>query len=247
MPYKEYQPHTKLSRCIDCFWSYTASDKSSGNPSIIIPDNMADILIDRSQSGKITSSFVGTMTRPIQSVKSDLLGIRFKPGYAFALFGIPMSEFKDIIVDLKDFWKNADWLEDKIGNLKNSGQQISFLQEMLIKYKNILFSVEGKFLTALKKINENIEYDSIENLSLELNISRQHLRRLFQKYTGINPVQYMRICRVRKVIGYIKKHSAPVNFCHLAQDFGYYDQSHMISDFKEFTLFPPSKYFQTNQ
>lgn len=247
MPYKEYQPDPKLSHCIDCFWSYTSSGKPKGSANIIIPDNRSDILVDFTLRKKPVSSFIGPMTRPVKSLKSDLIGIRFNPGYSYALFGIPMSEFTDISVCLKEFWRDAERLEEEVSKGQNIIQRIRALQDMFLNCKNISIPIEGRFIYAQRKMDENSEYFSIEALSLELDMSRQHLRRLFQKYIGINPVQYMRICRIKKVIEHIRLQNEHISFSRLAQDFGYYDQSHMIADFKEFTLSPPSEYFRKKQ
>jgi AraC-like DNA-binding protein len=242
MTYAVYQPHRELSHCIECYWSYTA-DSDLKKHNIIVPDNCSDILIDFNQSNGPISSFIGTMTKPVTSVKTDVIGIRFNPGYAYSFFGIPMSEFTDIDIRLTDFWKPASLLEDELGKRKNISQKIGFLQEILLKNKTKLMPLENRFSIALKKLSEKTEYDSVESLGLELNISRQHLRRLFLKYMGINPVLYMRICRIRKVLKHMKQLNNPTNFSHIAQDFGYYDQSHMIADFHEFTGSTPLSYY----
>jgi AraC-like DNA-binding protein len=234
MTYAVYKPHCELSHCIDCYWSYT-TESHLKKDNIIVPDNCSDIIIDFNQRGGPISSFIGTMTKPIKSEKTDVIGIRFNPGYAYSFFGIPMSGFTDIDVRLTDFWEDASLLENELGKRENTFQKIGFLQEILLKNKAKLMPLENRFTIALKKLYENTEYDSVESLSLKLNISRQHLRRLFQKYMGINPILYMRICRIRKVLRQMKQVNSPVNFSHIAQDFGYYDQSHMIADFREFT------------
>ena len=148
MPYTEYQPNPDLSHCIDCFRSYTSNEMPSKKPNVIIPENCADILIDLSHSEKIFSSFIGTMTRPIQSSKTNLIGICFKPGYAYAFFGIPMSEFTNTDVKLNDFWAHTDWLEDEIKKRKNITHQIGFLQEMLFKFKRNLSPLKNIFISS---------------------------------------------------------------------------------------------------
>jgi AraC-like DNA-binding protein len=246
MPYAEYQPHPELSHCIDCYWSYK-TDSTFKKHNIIVPDNCSDIIIDFDQRGGPISSLVGTMTKPIKSEKTDVIGIRFNPGYAYHFFGIPMSEFTDIDVRLTDFWQDSSLLENELGKRENASKKIGFLQEMLLKNKAKLMPLENRFTIALKKLNENTDYNSVESVSLELNISRQHLRRLFRKYMGINPVLYMRICRIRKVIRHIKLLNNPVNFSNIAQDFGYYDLSHMIADFREFTGSTPLIFYSKKE
>ncbi|MBN2321892.1 MAG: AraC family transcriptional regulator [Acidobacteria bacterium] len=242
MPYIEYLPHPALSPYIQCFWHYQ-SDESSDNPDIIIPDNCSDILIDLSQQGKISSLFTGTMTRPIFSSRKELIGIRFKPGYAYAFFGIPMKEFADIIVELNDFWEDTDLLEQGIYSQDNIFQRINYLQNMLISHQNKFLPIHVSLSDALQSISSNTEFNSVDNLSSETGVSRQHLRRIFLDYVGINPVQYMRISRIRKTIKHIRKEKKTFDMSFIAQDFGYYDQSHMILDFRKFTGSTPNKFF----
>jgi AraC-like DNA-binding protein len=202
MSYIEYKPHPALSRYIQCFWHYK-SDDSSDNPSVIIPDNCSDILFDLSRQGEISSLFIGTMTRPISSSRKQLIGIRFKPGYAYSFLGMPMKEFTDIIVELKDFWKDTGLLEQEICSKDNVFQRINYLQDMLISRQNKFPRIPVSISNTLQSIASDAEFNSVENLSSEAGVSRQHLRRIFLEYVGINPVQYMRISRIRKTLKHI--------------------------------------------
>jgi AraC-like DNA-binding protein len=242
MAYVEYAPHPALSRYIKCFWHYK-SDDSSDNPDVIIPDNCSDILIDLRRRGKIRSLFIGTMTEPILSSRKQLLGIRFFPGYAYSFFRIPMKEFTDITVELNDVWKDTDLLERGINSPEGLSQRINHLQNMLIRRQNEFPPIPAILSAALQRIACDTEFNSVEKLSSETGVSRQHLRRIFLEFVGINPVQYMRISRIRKTIKYIVEEKKPLDMSSIAQDFGYYDQSHMIMDFRKFTGSTPHKFF----
>lgn len=241
MSYIEYEPHPALSRTIKCFWRYK-SDGSSDNPDAVIPDNCSDILIDLSRQGKISTFFIGTMTKPIVSSQKHIIGIRFNPGYAYLFFGIPMKEFTDITVELQDVWKDTNLLEREIYSQNDIIMSIDCLQNVLLSRQDECLPIPAALSNAMLSISSNTEFNSVENLSSETGVSRQYLRRVFLEYVGINPVQYMRISRVRKTIKHIRKEKKPLNMSYIAQDFGYYDQSHMILDFRKFTGSTPYKY-----
>jgi AraC-like DNA-binding protein len=241
MSYIEYTPHPALSQYIQCFW-HSKSDDSSDNPDVVIPDNCSDILIDLSRQGEISTSFIGTMTGPISSSRKQLIGIRFKPGYARSFFGIPMTEFTNITVELKDFWGDTDLLERGIRTKDYVFLSINYLQDMLISRQNKFSPIPVSLSHALQRIASDLEFNSVEKLSSETGTSRQHLRRIFLEYVGINPVQYMRISRIRKTIKHIRNVKKPLNMSFIAQDCGYYDQSHMIMDFRKFTGSTPCKF-----
>jgi AraC-like DNA-binding protein len=83
---------------------------------------------------------------------------------------------------------------------------------------------------------------TIEQLSRQLGLSRRHLTRKFKERIGITPKQLCRNIRFKKVYRLIE--TAPdCNWADVALTCGYYDQSHLINEFKHFTGISPDAYF----
>jgi transcriptional regulator GlxA family with amidase domain len=61
-------------------------------------------------------------------------------------------------------------------------------------------------------------------------LSPRQLRRLFRLELGIGPKRYIRIVRLRRLLSTAR---ANVSWADLAIEAGFYDQAHLISDFKE--------------
>jgi AraC-like DNA-binding protein len=78
----------------------------------------------------------------------------------------------------------------------------------------------------------------VREVARELAISERHLRNLFTEGVGLSPKRYTRIDRVRAVLADAADHS----WAELAALTGYYDQSHMTSDFRTLMGVPPHSY-----
>lgn len=79
----------------------------------------------------------------------------------------------------------------------------------------------------------------VKDVARELAVSERQLRNLFTEGVGLSPKHYARIDRVRHVLT-----EAPrAGWAELAASTGYYDQSHMTSDFRTLMGVPPRSYF----
>jgi methylphosphotriester-DNA--protein-cysteine methyltransferase len=64
---------------------------------------------------------------------------------------------------------------------------------------------------------------------------------MFDHHVGISPKMLARVVRARAVLARVRaRGSREVDWTALALDAGYYDQSHLISDFGELTGLTPT-------
>lgn len=83
---------------------------------------------------------------------------------------------------------------------------------------------------------DNVSLDDLAGIA---QMNRFMLLRQFQAQIGISPHEYQRICR----IGLVKKHLRDgMPLAELASACGYYDQSHMIREFKRRTGLTPKAF-----
>lgn len=72
--------------------------------------------------------------------------------------------------------------------------------------------------------------------------SRKQYERNFQEVVGTSPKQFMRIVRFQHAIHYKGQHPQ-TKLTGLAYDCGFYDQSHMINEFRDLSGRTPKQYF----
>ena len=82
---------------------------------------------------------------------------------------------------------------------------------------------------------------SIAGLAGELGVSHGHLDREFSRVVGLSPRTLARILRLRTLLAHIDVYGQ-VAWTELAGTLGWFDQAHLIRDFKRHTGVTPSEY-----
>lgn len=224
---RELPPSAPLSDWVDAYWHRPAADAASHR---VLPDGCADLLVEVA-TGAL--SVVGAMTAPviIHGAHPELLGIRFKPGRAAALLGMPLRELTDLRVGYAD------------RTLKLEGgalpEWIASLERQLARRASRA-TVDPRIDAAVMRISRGVV--SIDDLARELNITRQHLRRAFLAQVGITPKTFARVMRFRRLLRSAGSARRP-SWAALAADLGYSDQSHLIAEFSEFAGTTPVPFF----
>lgn len=255
--YFEILPAAPLLPYIECYWARVSRAEKTPSSHLVLPDGCIDIIFNfgdlwerqssagRPANGK-RSYIVGTMSAPliVNSGKVvEFLGVRFRPGKAYKFLHTPASEFTNTSVALNDLWgKNAKILEQQLVEQNKLSEKIQLLEEELLRRLQFGSECDGSFELTLQMIVMGRGLQSIKALSSLLGMSRQHITRKFQQYIGIGPKLFSRIIRFQHMRKNISRAQEMI-WCQAALEFGFYDQAHMISDFKEFTGFTPEQYF----
>jgi len=241
--YKEFKPAPILQPYLVCFWSYFSESPSvSLSSKSIIPDGCIDIIFDLNRPAITNSFVVGAMTKSITSNRTNLTGIRFKPGMAHPFLKCPMNELTDMMIDFREFVGNeANHVLDQLANLHTIEKQVSILNKVFIQKLSTLWPVEAPMTSALNLIYLTGGNCTVTEISRKIGWSRQHFTRKCISYTGLNPKFLSQVIRIKKLIE-LHKFGQFRNWSTLSLDADFYDQSHMINEFKKITGFTPLEY-----
>lgn len=84
---------------------------------------------------------------------------------------------------------------------------------------------------------------TVSSLAGTAGMSPRHFRRAFTQIVGINPKGFIRIIRLQNVLRVLRSSDSVVHdWCRAVLDYGYYDQTHFIKEFKAFCGMTPSAY-----
>jgi len=75
-------------------------------------------------------------------------------------------------------------------------------------------------------------------------LSERQFERQFRKFSGFSPKLFSRIVRFQSALTQYGNNEKSLT--EIALETGYYDQSHFIHDFKEFSGYHPKQYFSGN-
>lgn len=86
----------------------------------------------------------------------------------------------------------------------------------------------------------------VRDLCARLGVSRQALARAFHEHVGVSPKTLGRVLRLQRAVRLLARGAAGgrarARLADLALDAGYYDQSHLVAEFKELAGLTPSAY-----
>jgi AraC-like DNA-binding protein len=246
--YQEHAPPAALASYIECFWSRTETRGPNRSPRShrVLPDGCADVVVGfDTETGGPAARVVGTMTRAAvfaDTTTASYVGVRFQPGVAGALFGIPACELTDQSPDLGDVWPQADAMLDSLAGASDAGGRLRILSAEIARRLLAATSLPpATVVAAATRIAATRGTVSIRTLCSQLGVSRQHLARTFADHVGLSPKMLARVVRMRGVVE-VARRATNVDWVSLALDAGYYDQSHLIADVRELTGLSPGEW-----
>jgi AraC-like DNA-binding protein len=160
------------------------------------------------------------------------LFVRFRPGAATLILGVPADELTNRIVTLEELWGcEATHLHDRLLSARGLGEMLELLQRAFhvraIRNRESASAPVAK--RALRLITESAMPVRVNELAASIGVSARHLRRTFTALVGIGPKEFARIIRFQRAL---RAASLGTNWTSIAMIAGYYDQAHMIAEFR---------------
>ena len=250
--YREYKPTAELQGYVECYWTGTPDPLVPDADGIhrVLPDGCIDIVVEfdlcAGEDGEHMvpgfadkAAVVGTMSRPLivnSARRTCFLGARFRPGKAIAILGGSAGELTNVSIPLGEIWNhNAGGnFEDELTDQRTIASKVRVVERVLLNKLGRKKDDDPYVGALVDLIVRERGAVSVEALSEFAGISRQHIARKFDRYVGISPKLFSRVMRFQDLMTTIRE--APhIDWASTALDLGYYDQAHMISDFKEFS------------
>ena len=171
-----------------------------------------------------------------------LLGVAFSARGTFPWLGERMDGLSDRIIALADaLGDGALALRERLLNTASLEARFKLVERWLIarlKPRNI---VHPAVRWAVDRIAATGGKLSIEDLAVQTGFTRKHLGNLFQQQVGLSPKSLARVHRFRGALDILNRANGEVPWVELAEQCGFYDQSHLINEFRRFTGFSPTE------
>jgi AraC-like DNA-binding protein len=172
----------------------------------------------------------------------DVIGVHFRPGGGAALLGLPAHELTDRHVGLEDIWGPcARDVRAQLVEAATAEAKLQFLEATLLAQLRRATLVHPAISFALRGIRTAPDEVRIGALQRETGYSARRFTTLFARDVGLTPKMYSRIQRLLRVLEHVAQ-AIDVDWAEIANDHGYYDQSHLTRDFREFTGQTPASY-----
>ncbi|QNK63986.1 AraC family transcriptional regulator [Pedobacter sp. PAMC26386] len=260
MKYFIITPSDNLSKYVRYFW-VLEGEASLDNPYIHrgMADGCAELLFhyngifDELAHEKFTGkSFASGLVGQSQIVRRfsidnsfGIFGVYLYPFAVSQFFAIPGSDLKNQMIDLKTLLgAQANELEEKMMLASDNFQRVTIISGFLEKkLKTIKKQPPGIFET-IRDIIQTTSHTNVEDLAKRNFLSTRQFERNFKQIAGFSPKLFSRIIRFQNALAQYNEKNKSLT--EIAYTCGYYDQSHFIQDFKEFSGHNPKEYFLNN-
>lgn len=207
-------------------------------------------IIHRCESGivgthDLRNIIKGLVMEPGQK-KCKFISIKFKSGGFYRIFKIPSSKLYNQFVDVSCILgQEANDLREQLSGTKNYVERSSLIDRFFIKKlrENSIrtYNINAGFKIAgyIRKHNGNIK---ISKLMDEFHITERTLERDFKTAFGFSPKEYCKILRFNGLLNCVSV-AESVDWLDMVNRFGYYDQPHLIHEFKNVLGITPDLYF----
>ena len=237
--YREYAPCENLASHVACYWTVDFRADGGNQLHRIIPDGCVDIIVNRRAPSCGKAAFIeGLMTQfEILSLSQtqSLFGIRFYSESAQSILQFPVSAFNGQHVYLEDIWGTAGlFMVEEILTADAAPEIIEIVERQLSRL------LSGKDTPSPSLLRTSMQYMyackgiiSASDLAEKLSFSERHLRRTFDRELGLSPKEMLGIVRFQSVLQELYSGTSS-SFTDIAMKHGYYDQSHLIKNFKRY-------------
>ncbi|HJW15971.1 MAG TPA: helix-turn-helix domain-containing protein [Flavisolibacter sp.] len=197
------------------------------------------------KSEKLSSAvIVGPQTTPVYFTMGHhhlVIKVGFQPGGLYRLLGIPMYNLLQTeAINARDLLgKETESMNDQLRSAQ-SYQEMRHCVEMFLRKKLYKIKQQLPIDKVLPLLIREGGLLPIEGLADKACLSNRQFERVFKTRIGLSPKYFSRI--VRFANAWVAKEADPkTTWIEIAHSCGYYDQMHLIRDFKEFTQTNPSE------
>ncbi len=172
--------------------------------------------------------------------------VKFRPGGFYRLFDIQEGELRNTYFETGEvLGQEGRELEDRVNNCVSMAQRIEIVDKFFLRKIRVKQQERGinNTIAAVGLILKCQGKSRVWNILRELNIPKRTLERQFINHAGLTPKEFSRVVRFKGVLNRMLSVNT-VDWCELAQAYGYYDQAHLIDEFKTATTFSPERFLQ---
>ena len=258
LKYEEIVPCEPLKEYIECYW--TLISDFSLHEELSLPDGSASFVFNFgapyqraechqpdiwSEFGRCSLPHQGKYSVLItQSSPIRLLGVRFKPYGLAPFYEVNMNNYpipfilhglklKPFVGDLEQgLWSTNDFQERK-----------EILEYYLLKRVGNIPAPDKLVTKAVSIMVKNGGNLKISNLHEQLCISKSTLEKKFQEHVGLSPKILCNIFRLNSIV-YTHEQDPTPTLTELSYKQGFFDQAHLVHNFRSFTGLPPGRFFR---
>ncbi|MEJ3652963.1 helix-turn-helix domain-containing protein [Actinomycetes bacterium KLBMP 9759] len=204
---------------------------------------------DRVTENPLTS-LTGLILSPLvietPAVRSRVLVVRLRPAGALAMFGVPLRELTAATVDLDDLiGGEARRLAERLDDACSDRDRLELAGRWITDRLSGRYGTDPRVAFAVSEIERAGGRVPVAEVLDRIGASPKRFTSLFETQVGVKPKLFSRIVRFRELAAALRAGVDSLGRTAIAH--GYYDQSHMNADFRQFAGMSPSRFLAATQ
>jgi AraC-like DNA-binding protein len=251
------RPGPPLDRFVERLW-YWESEPLAHMKDRMMPDGSCGLVINLHEDE--TRSYSGAADDVIERYPGAVLcgtysryfvidtheqranvGVGFRPGGTWPFFDPASDELQNRHIALRDLWGSAgDTLRERILAAPTPHAKLALLEAELLQRAIRPLQRRAEVDYAIARLSAAPSDYTIAMLSEQVGLSARRFTRLFTLEVGLTPKVYARVQRFQRVMERMQDPTTR-SWTELAQDCGYFDQSHLIRECRSLSGFTPTE------
>jgi len=234
-------PPADLAHCIAHYWMVSwdlSGQKPHRQETLPHPNIHVVFEKDNSMVGGVTT---GRFTRVLQG-QSHVFGVKFRPGGFHPFLKAPVSSLTNRTIPVnRILGKDVDALE---ATVVSSCEEDNMIEAATAFFRLCAPEPDEAIALASQLVDHILEepgIKTVDDLVRRTGIGKRSLQRIFSEYVGINPKWVIRRYRLHELIERLNSGES-MDWAQLALELGYFDQAHLINDFRSVIGYSPTHY-----
>ena len=224
--YSEHKPAPELERWVDCTWSIEALSDVRGFA--VRPDGCMDILYSPDTGLEVVGAMTTEQRYDIPAGDRHV-GLRFRPGMARRFLAVEAAELRDRVIPLDSVMgRRARELQSRLDGTASVDEWRRILSQGLSPVEEPVDPVHLA-IEAMTRAHGEVDIDWVAD---QAGMSARQFRRRCREESGLGPKHLARVLRFRRACQLAERGES---WLRVAVEAGYFDQAHLIRDFREFT------------
>ena len=225
--YLEWPAPAALRHAVACLWAQVIPDGGGERTSLVLPDACTDLIWEQGRGAFVAGPDTGPAPA-VMKAGTVLVGVRFRPPAGGPVLGVPLSELRDLRVDLADLrLRDARRLPGTLDPDTAAARLLELASALVTDADPDPAAARAAALLADPRARA-------EDVAADVGLSMRQLRRRCHAVVGYGPKTLQRVLRFRRFVSRIDAgpragRDGP-DLAALAAQAGYADQAHLTRE-----------------
>jgi AraC-like DNA-binding protein len=218
----------------------------------VVPDGAVRLVFNTASPPSVGSDagrpaeVIGASATPVvvcMRGRVEGLSVTLRPGAAAALLGIPAGDLADGTLALGDVWPaEADALRAQLAEAGDDHARVALLQAALHRRLRRDGAMAHRGAAhAARIIAASGGRTRLRAVAETIGVGERRLQQLFHAHVGLSPRAWSRLARLHSCLRLLRG-GAPPAWAAVAADSGFYDQSHLVNEFRALCGLTPTEF-----